>query len=396
MKRLMRWLQLPGIGLMAILAASGCKKVAPEIPAPSQKYYQTSAFAGGGGPFAYGGYLNGLGTKSLFNNIAAAAVDGTGNVYAVDQFNFRIRKITPDGVVSTFAGSGINGYVDGTGAAVQFGSLQGLAIDATDNLYVVDYSNNVIRKITPTGVVSTFAGTGQPGYQDGPVAAAKFNSPFGIAVDKTGSVYVGDGSAVIRKISTAGIVSTYAGVLYNTARNPAPYDGPADQLKFGPFINSLTTDPAGNVYAVDQLNNYIYQITPDGHATTWAGNGALPSADVSIYKDGFGPSASFNGPSGIASDDAGNLYISDSLNQRIRKISTDRIVSTLIGNGQKGETIGNGADVQLNTPSSVASNHDGSIIYYSEPNRVCKIEVLTTSDKPQNNWNNPQTWGNAH
>lgn len=392
----MRWLQLPSISLLAVLAATGCKKVAPEVSVTGKNYYQVSTLAGSGGNFGVGGYLDGVGIKSVFNTIVASVVDVAGNVYVADQINFRIRKITPDGVVSTFAGSGVNGYADGTGAAVQFGYLQGMAIDAASNLYVVDYSNNVIRKITQSGVVSTFAGSGVQGYQDGPVATSKFSSPFSIAIDKTGVVYVGDGNAVIRKISTDGIVSTYAGVLYNSARTPPPYDGPADQLKFGPYINSLTVDLAGNVYAVDQLNNYIYQITPAGHATTWAGDGGLFSSVVSAYRDGFGPSAEFNNPNGIACDDAGNLYISDANNQRIRKISADRIVSTLVGNGQKGETTGSGPDVSLNGPLSVACNHDGSIIYFTESNRIGKIEVISSSDKPQNNWNNPQTWGNAH
>lgn len=394
MKRLMRWLQLPGIGLLAVLAASGCKKVAPEGEiTPSQNYFQVSSFAGSGGNV--GGFGDGTGNLTAFSTIAGITTDPAGNLYVTDQNNFRIRKITPTGVVSTFAGNGVNGYVDGIGTGAQFSYLQGITIDAAGNLYAVDYGNNVIRKITPAGIVSTYAGTGQPGLVDGPVATAKFSLPTAITIDKAGNLFVADGSYVVRKISADGIVSTYAGVPNTSARNPPAYEGPANQLKFGLYINGLTTDAAGNLYVADQLNNFIYKISTDGHASVWAGDGLVLGLPNLTYKDGFGPTAEFTNPIGLSSDASGNIYVAEQFGNRIRKITKDRVVSTVTGDGKNGEATGVGTIAQVNTPSAITNNTDGSIIYFTEINRIGKIESITSAAKlPQNSWNNPQSWGN--
>ena len=138
------------------------------------------------------GFADGTGTEAQFDRPDGVAVDSAGNVYVADRWNDRIRKITPSGVVSTLAGSGVGGFADGTGTAAQFDRPYGVAVDSAGNVYVADRDNNRIRKITPSGVVSTLAGSGVNGFADGTGTAAKFKTPYGVAVDSAGDVYVAD------------------------------------------------------------------------------------------------------------------------------------------------------------------------------------------------------------
>jgi len=159
-----------------------------------------STFAGTGSA----GHAEGIGSTALFNSPYGVAVDSRGNVYVADNGNHRIRKITPAGVVSTFAGTGSAGHADGTGTEAQFNLPFGVAVDSSDNVFVADIDNNRIRKITPTGVVSTLAGTGTPGHADGASNTAQFYSPTGVAMDSSGNVYVADfRNHRIRKITPA-------------------------------------------------------------------------------------------------------------------------------------------------------------------------------------------------
>lgn len=393
---MMRWLQLPGVSLLAILAASGCKKVAPnEVPA-AQTSFKITTIAGSGG--VNGGYADGTGTASAFKYAYNIVMDASGNLFVNDQQNFRIRKITPSGVVTTFAGSGINGYVDGTAASAQFGYMEGMAIDASGNLYISDNSNYVIRKITPGGVVSTYAGTGQSGLVDGPIATAQFGSPYGLTIDKTGNMFVADNNNnVIRKITPNGIVSTYAGTPHQVHYITSVYNGPASGAVFGLLIAGLTTDPSGNLYVADQINNFVWKITPAGIASTWAGDGATAYSTFVPYLDGIGTTAEFYDPTGLSSDAMGNIYVADQNNNRIRKITPDAIVSTIAGNGKTdGEVDGFFPDAQVTSPVGVCNDNSGNNIFFVENNKIRKIEVITTSSTPVNTWNNPQSWGNAH
>lgn len=393
MKQIMRWLQLPSISLLAILALDGCKKVAPE-EVITKSHAEITVLAGGGG--RVGGYLDGIREKALFQYLNNMVMDAAGNIYATDQFNFRIRKISPSGVVTTLAGSGVNGYVDGTGTMAQFGDLEGLAIDALGNLYVSDYTSAVIRKITPAGVVSTYAGTGERGLMDGPVTTAKFGGLSCLVMDKTGNLFVADNdNAVIRKISSAGIVSTYAGTPQGTTYGTQQYNGPANQARFGPTLAGITVDPSGNIYVVDQLRNFIWKITPAGNASTWAGDGQQGYGGVPTFNDGFGPSAEFYSSVGLTCDSSGNIYVADQGNNRIRKITPDDLVSTVAGNGTKGVVNGPAINAQLYLPIAVVTDATGNI-YFSEYNQIRKIENVTTSINIENTWNNPQSWGNPH
>jgi sugar lactone lactonase YvrE len=258
------------------------------------------------------GIVDGAGSAARFDGPSSVAVDGAGNVYVVDGFNFTIRKITPNGVVTTLAGSpGQRGSTDGIGSAASFAYPDGVAVDSAGNIYVADTVNDTIRKITPAGVVSTLAGSaGQPGSDDGTGSAARFNYPAGVAVDSTGNVYVADsGNDTIRVITPAGVVTTLAGVPGQTGSA----DGTGSAARFnGP--DGVAVDGAGNVYVAD--NNTIREITPAGVVTTLAGSpGEFGSAD------GTGSAARFNDPLGVAVDSAGNVYVADEGNDTIRTLS---------------------------------------------------------------------------
>ena len=270
------------------------------------------------------GSVDGTGSLARFNLPNALATDGAGNVYVADTFNHTIRKSTPAGVVSTLAGTaGLTGSADGTGAAARFNLPIGVATDSAGNVYVGDSFNNVIRKITPAGVVSTLAGTaGASGSADGTGAAARFNLPRGVATDGAGNVYVADHSNhTIRKVTPAGVVSTLAG----TAGLIGNTDATGAAASFN-LPNGVATDGAGNVYVADTNNCTVRKITPAGVVSTLAGTaGMLGSTDAT------GAAASFNLPDGVATDGAGNVYVADSGNHTIRKITAVGGVTTVVG-----------------------------------------------------------------
>jgi NHL repeat len=225
-----------------------------------------------------GGGGGGGGAGALFNFPAGVATDGAGNVYVADTYNYTIRKITPTGVVTTLAGrAGVYGSTDATGAGAFFGSPRGVATDGAGNVYVGDTSNNTIRKITPAGVVTTLAGTaGLTGSTDATGAAASFHLPTGVATDSAGNVYVADfGNSIIRKITPAGVVTTLAGTAGVIGSTDAT--GAAARF-FSP--GGVATDSAGNVYVADTSNHTIRKITPAGVVSTLAGTaGVIGSTD---------------------------------------------------------------------------------------------------------------------
>jgi streptogramin lyase len=198
-----------------------------------------------------------------FNSPLGVAVDGTGNIYVADYENNLVRKITQAGVVSTLAGSGAKGADDGLDTAATFNLPQALAVDAAGNVYVVDNGNDLIRKVTPTGQVSTFAGSGQSGNSDGTGTGASFNSPFGITIDTSGNLYIADsGNNLIRKITPGGTVTTIAGSGSRGAADgtgrAASFDTPA----------GIAVDKSGNIYVADENNNLIRKISQAGTVTT--------------------------------------------------------------------------------------------------------------------------------
>jgi streptogramin lyase len=304
---------------------------------------------------------DGTGAEASFYGPRGVATDAGGNVYVADQYNHTIRKITPAGVVTTLAGTaGTYGSADGTGAAARFNSPLGVATDAGGNVYVADQYNHTIRKITPAGVVTTLAGTAEvTGSADGTGAAARFNRPYGVATDASGNVYVGDRfNYTIRKITPAGVVTTLAG----TAGTSGGADGTGAAARFNSPLG-VATDVSGNVYVADQGNQAIRKITPAGVVTTLAGTaGTYGSAD------GTGAAASFYQPRGVATDTSGNVYVTDTLNSTIRKITPAGVVTTLVGTaGRKGFQPGV-LPGGLSEPSGIAV--EGSKIYFSDKNGI--------------------------
>ncbi|WP_082994861.1 MULTISPECIES: NHL domain-containing protein [Aquimarina] len=210
------------------------------------------------------GYADGTGTAARFNFPYGVAVDGGGNVYVTDRNNYRIRKITPGGVVTTLAGS-TQGYANGTGTAARFNHPTGIVVDGSGNIFVSDWSNHSIRKITPTGVVSTFAGLNE-GFADGTGTTARFDNPAGLAVDSSGNIYVADESnSRIRKITPSGVVSTIAG------SNDGYADGTGTSARFFK-PTGVAIDGSGNLYVADRINHRIRKITSAGVVSTLAGS----------------------------------------------------------------------------------------------------------------------------
>lgn len=302
------------------------------------------------------GYADGTGTAASFSSPTGITRDAAGNFYVADRNNNRIRKISPTGVVTTFAGSGTGGaIVNGTGTAAGFYSPYGITADASGNLYVGEYSNQAVRKITPAGEVTTLAGNGTTGNLNGTGVAATFNQPVGLAVDASGNVFIADYlNNLIRKITPAGVVTTFAG-----SGTAALTDGTGTAAAFnGPF--ALVFDAGGNLIVADYLNHAVRKITPAGVVTTIAGNGTAG------YVDASGTAARFNRPAGLAIDAAGNIFICDAQNNRVRKISAAGTVTTLAGSGNAGAAEGTGVAAEFNYPLGLCADFAHSTLYIAD------------------------------
>jgi sugar lactone lactonase YvrE len=263
------------------------------------------------------GYKDGPVAAAQFHSPYDVAVDAAGVIYVVDTFNHVIRTIS-GGQVSTLAGSKGYGYKDGPAAAAKFSSPLGVAVDSKGAVYVGDTGNNVIRKIYG-GQVSTVAGDGTPGYKDGPVASARFEKPGDLALDAAGTVYLLDTSHRVRKIC-GGVVSTVAGDGVEGYK-----DGPAASARFS-WLHVLALDASGTtIYISESIHDRIRVITKGVVSTLINGPG---------YQDGPLAMAKILGPSGLAVDQSGAIYIADTLNFRLRKISGGQI-RTVAGDGIK-------------------------------------------------------------
>jgi sugar lactone lactonase YvrE len=269
------------------------------------------------------GSSDGIGTAARFSFIEGLVFDTSGNLFVSDTQNYTIRKITPTGSVSTFAGSpGQNGSYDGSGNAARFFEPTGIAIDNNGNLYVADMFNSAIRRLSPDGAVTTLS---KPTFYDGgtfPTVESLYD-PRGVSFDASGNLFIADsGNNAIRKIDRNGVASTLAGYMTGTG---GAADGPGSAARFNmPY--RLANDSAGNVFVCDTFNHTIRKITPAGMVTTFAG-----VAGVAGYQDGAGGEARFYHPDGIAIDAADNLYIADSFNHVVRKITPTGRVTTVVG-----------------------------------------------------------------
>ncbi len=320
--------------------------------------YTVSTFAG-----SITGTADGTGTGAQFADPWDIAQDAAGNFYITDYDSHRIRKITPDGVVTTFAGS-TAGHADGTGANAQFNGPTAITIDAAGNLYVSEYDGNYIRKITPAGEVTTVAGSGVQGFADGAAAVAMFNKPSGLAVDAAGNIYVGDKhNQRIRKITPDGEVSTFAG---------NGVEGYTDGTGTSAQVNNpagLTIDADGNLFLADTDNQRVRKITPAGEVSTIAGNG------IAGFADGAAADAQFNLTWDVSVASDGVLYVADYQNHRVRMITTDGMVRTIAGSGEAGNADGVEGAASFNEPGGIIMGVDGHL--YVADNRNFLIRKIT-------------------
>lgn len=317
------------------------------------------------------GSSNGTGSAASFNRIFGMAQDSAGNIFTAETDNHIIRKTTPAGVVTTYAGAvGVSGSTNGSLASARFNRPYGIVIDNTGNLFVSDRLNYVIRRITPAGVVSTFAGTlGTFGAIDGTGSAARFNTVSGLAIDATDNIYAAEeGNQIIRKITSTGIVTTVAGLagssgLVNGAPSAARFNAPA----------GVAVDAAGNLYVTEFFNNTVRKITPgaSGIVTTLAGSAIGAFGRI----DGTGALASFSAPVGIVYDGAGNLYVADRGNNLVRKVVTATgATTTVLG------TFGSSSFVEGLLPSALASPNAFSVrngeLYVGTYYQILKVNGL--------------------
>ncbi len=333
--------------------------------------YTWANFAGLQGGF---GHVDGTGAAARFASPAGIATDGNGNLYVAD-LDCTIRKVTLTGQVTTLAGKPQQvGSADGTGSGATFFSPWGVAADSAGNIYVADTQNHTIRKITPAGVVTTLAGqAGLNGSTDGTGNSARFNQPWGIAIGPGGVLYVADyGNSTIRKVTAAGVVTTLAG----SAQQSGSTDGSGSAARFN-NPEGLTVDASGNIYVADTYNHTIRKVTAAGVVTTLAG-----SAQFSGSTDGTGTAARFYFPTGASTDTSGNVYVGDKTSNTIRKVTPGGVVSTLAGSGGFGSADGTGSAAQFSTPQGTTVDSSGNIYVADRDNstvrKVTPSRVVTT------------------
>lgn len=311
--------------------------------------------------------------EAAMDSITSIAFTG-GNLFINDQYINSVRQVNSAGIISKFAGKGTPGYSGDSGPATEAQLRQNFSVaaDNAGNLYIADLDNNVIRKVSPAGIITTIAGTGTAGFSGdgGPATAAQFDHPIGIAVDHSGNVFVGDAlNRRIRKIFPSGIITTVAG---NGALGSGGDGGLATIANLGTYTYGLATDDAGNLYICDGDNNRIRKVTPSGIITTVAGNGTF-----GFGGDG-GPatSAALKKPTGVYVSHSGEIYIADCWNNRVRKVNAAGIITTIAGTGTPGFSGDNGlaTSANVNYPISVCADADENIfIADSRNHRIRKI-----------------------
>ena len=326
---------------------------------------QVTTYAGNGFP----GFLNGDTTTARFNQPFGLTLDAEGNLYIADGGNNRIRKIDADGLVTTFAGSGFGAFQDGPANLAWVNSPTDMCFDAEGNMYIADFLNHRIRKVDTDGMVTTVAGSGFDGYADGPAEGAFFNYPRGICIDNDGNIYVGDSwNHRIRKIDTAGMVTTYAGGGTSIGvQSPGDYvDANGEDARFW-TPTEVKIDGDGNLFVVDPFNHRIRKIDTDRNVTTVAGSGDI-GPDNGGFANGAADEAIFDTPTTLFIDGAGNIYVGDGFNNQVRKIDAEGNVSTFAGSGIAGFV--NDADTlaQFDFARGVTIDQSRNIMYVADYN----------------------------
>jgi hypothetical protein len=339
----------------------------------------TQGYSGDGGPA----------TAAELNAPAGVAVDTAGNLFIADFRNHRLRKLSPDGTITTVAGKGgvggPEGGFSGDGGPARDAQLNlplYLAFDGAGNLFITDYGNNRVRRIGVDGIISTVAGKGPSGefrgtYSgDGGLATkASLNGPLGPATDAAGNLFIADAlNYRVRKVGLDGTITTVAG----NGVHSNPRDGSlANKTQLG-TPNGLARDGAGNLFISDQFNHQVYKVGPDGLISTVAGGGPRGYGNGGYSGDG-GPArdARFDLLHGLAVDSAGNLFVADASNHRIREIGPDGIVITVAGGGNPADGLGDGGpatEARLGSPAGVAVDAEGNLFFADQDtHRVRKV-----------------------
>ena len=312
----------------------------------------TSGATGDGGPA----------TAAQLNQPEDAVTDASGNTYIGDDRNCEVRKVSPSGTITRFAGTGTCGFTGNGGPATSAGlsDANGVAVDASGNVYIADSLNNEVRVVSPSGIITAFAGNGTPGYLDhGPATAAELNFPWGVRVDRSGNVFISDrGNHVVREVNTSGIINTVAG---NGTAGYTGDHGPATAAQLSSPAG-MSVDASGNLFIADEGNRSIREVNTSGTITTVAGNGTSGTSG----DGGPATSAELSDPYGVVEDNMGNLYIADCGGNSVREVSAATgNISTYAGtSGILGDT-GNGGPASaalLNCPSQVSLDLSGNLL----------------------------------
>jgi Ca2+-binding RTX toxin-like protein len=302
----------------------------------------------------------GQATSARLDGPWGVAVDAAGSVYVADENNHRIRKISPAGVITTVAGTGVSGYSGegGQATSAQLNHPLDVEVDASGNVFVADFLNHRVRRISTAGIITTVAGTVN-GYagDGGPATAARLSFPRGIALDADGNLLIADsGNARIRRVDSNATITTVAGSGLTGLSGDGGMAGAAELSD--PY--DVATDKAGNFYVADLGNHKVRKVDADGVITTLAGTGV-----AGFSGDGQAVTTSLNGPVRVAADTAGNVYVADSNNLRIRKVTPGGIMVTIAGTDVGGNS-GDGGQAmaaQLNTPTGLEVRADGSLVF---------------------------------
>ena len=344
----------------------------------------TVAGTGPSGPEGIGGYSGdgGPAIRAQISGPTGVALDGSENLFFVDMFNSRIRKVSSGGIITTVAGNGSDSFSGdgGQAASAQLGNPSGVAVDSSGNLFIADSGNNRVRQLSTNGLITTVAGSGSTctqqtgvpsrpcgGYSGdgGAATSAELYVPSGVAIGSSGNLFIADtGNKVIREVTAEGVITTVNGTA-------------------GIGSRGMVADSVGNLFIADAGNSRVLKLSPDGTITTVAGSGPCPDEDICYSGDG-GPAieAQFTSPVGLALDHAGSLLIADPETSRVRKVSSDGIITTVAGGGAS--SLGDGGpatSAQLNGPSGVAGDTAGNLFIAEAGNRVRKVSpdgIITT------------------